>query len=322
MLIRLWLALSLALLLTSCGGGGGGSSGGNSNLPLAQGSRILGLDVKSAPSVTYAQAYAQAMALGAREVSVSLDWEALEPTSGSYDDTLPDIIDTFYPLQSGDTTLVLRPLDTAGARLPTDLAGRPFDDPVVISAFEDFLTHLHGRLGNLNASGKLKWIHVGNEINAPLGNDATQWSQWEIFFTAAKARIQSLWGTSVVVSSVIQFEALNDANIRARYLSFLPRLDASALTYYPLEADFTVKSTSTVAIDFNIMVNTISSKTILMQECGFPSSNIINSSETRQAEFISAVFAAWDTHRDRIQLIDFTWKYEVAEANVNQWVID
>jgi len=156
--------LVVLLLLLPLSGCGGGSSGGNPDQPPIQGARVLGLDVKSVPSVTYAMAYDQAMAIGVREVSVSLDWAALEPTVGNYDNTLPDTIDAFYPLQTGELTLVLRPLDTPGPRLPSDLAGLSFDDPAVISAFEAFLTNLHGRLTTLNASGKLKWIHVGNEI--------------------------------------------------------------------------------------------------------------------------------------------------------------
>ncbi|MFV1981990.1 MAG: glycosyl hydrolase 53 family protein [Thiohalomonadales bacterium] len=292
------------------------------NPPPVQGTRVLGLDVKSVPSVTYAMAYDQAMQLGAREVSVSLDWPALEPTVGTYDDTLPAIIEAFYPLQTGDITLVLRPLDTPGPRLPADIAGLAFDDLAVITAFENFLTHLHSQLNTLNASGKLKWIHVGNEIDATLGSDATKWAQWQTFFNAARIRIKSLWGTSVVVSSIVQFSALNNINTRNQYLNFLPKLDSAVLTYYPLYTDFTMRPPSTVASDFNFIVNTIPGKSILIQECGYPSSTINNSSETLQADFVSAVFEAWDTHRDRISLIDFTWQYDVSEATVDQWVID
>jgi len=65
-----------------------------------------------------------------------------------------------------------------------------------------------------------------------------------------------------------------------------------------------------------------SQKPIILQECGHPSSTVNNSSESRQAGFISAVFSAWDTHSDRPQLIDMTWQYDVDMATVDQWVID
>lgn len=318
--IRFILLLSLTTLLASCGSGS--STGSSGNPPLAQGTRTLGMDIKSVPLVDYAAAYLQATALGVREVSVSLDWSLLEPTESNYVDTLPDIIDSFYPSQTGDITLVLRPLDTPGPRLPSDLAGRAFDDQRVITAFENFLSNLHSRLPTLNASGKLKWIHIGNEIDAYLGSNSGRWAEWQTFFNAAKNQIESLWGSSVIVSSVVQYSALTNNNIRPLYLTFLNAADAAALTYYPLNSDFTMKPTSAVATDFDFMTNTITGKSILLQECGYPSDVLNNSSETKQANFISAVFNAWDTHSDRIELIDFTWQYDVDEATVDQWIID
>lgn len=302
--------------------GCGGSTGDSSSMTPVQDSRIFGLDVKEVPSVTYAMAYDRAMAMGAREVSVSLDWATLEPIVGNYDDTLPGTINTFFPFQPGDFTLVLRPLDTQGSRLPADLAGLPFDNPVVISAFCNFLTHLHGQLSDLNTSGKLRWIHVGNEIDASLANDTPKWLQWKTFFNAAKTRIESLWGEDTDVSSIIRFSALNNINTLASYLDFLPDLDSAVLTYYPLNPDFTVRPLSTVSADFDFVVSTITDKPVIFQECGYPSSSVNMSSETLQADFITAVFDAWDTHHDRINLIELSWQYDVSQATVNQWVVE
>jgi len=312
------IALLLALVLSGCKSGGSGTP----TAPPAQGGRILGLHVRQVPGIPFATAYQQAMALGVRESSVSLDWQSLEPTVGHYDDTLPATIDSFYPYYAGDLTLVLRPLDTAGPRLPTDLAGKAFDDPAVITAFEDFLVHLHGQLATLNASGRLKWIQVGNEVDATLGSDATRWSQWQTFFVAAKAKIRSLWGADVKVSSIVQFKALTGPAVRPLYLQLLPDLDEAALTYYPLNADFTVRAPSSVAADFDRMTSVIANKPIVLQECGYPASAVNDSSPARQADFVSAVFDAWDTWRERIAVIDFAWQYDVDESTADQWVID
>jgi hypothetical protein len=315
------LSISLLfLLLTSCGGGSNSSS--DNGQPPTQGSRVLGMDIKTVPMVDYGTAYLQATALGVREVSVSLDWSLLEPSEGNYDNTLTGIIDSFYPTQTGDLTLVLRPLDTSGPRLPADLAGRTFDDPLVIAAFENFLTHLHNQLPTLNASGKLKWIHVGNEIDTYLGSDSTRWTAWQTFFSAAKAKIETLWGTGVIVSSVAQYSVLTNNSSRPFYLTLLPDLHSAVFTYYPLNADFTVEATSQVKTDFDFMTSTLSGKPIILQECGYPSDVLNNSSEMQQADFVSAVFNAWDTHRDQIDVIDFTWQYDVDEATADQWVID
>lgn len=316
---RTLLLVSLFIVLVSCGGG---SSSTPANTPPAQDSRVLGLAVVEVPSVTYSSAYTQAMALGVREVSVSLDWSILEPTEGDYNNALASIIDTFYPLQTGDISLVLRPLDTVGARVPSDLAGLDFDDQLLITAFGNFLTNLHAQLSTLNASGKLKWIHVGNEIDATLVSNSTKWAQWTTFFNAAKTKIESLWGTDIVVSSIIQFSTLKNTSVLPEYLKLLPSLDSAVLTYYPLESDFTMKPVSSVASDFDLMASTIVNKSIILQECGYSSRSGSGSSEALQADFITAVFKAWDARQTRISLIDFTWQYDVSEAQADQWVID
>jgi hypothetical protein len=280
------------------------------------------MDIKEIPSVAYATAYEQAMGIGVRVVKVSLDWALLEPSVGSYDNTLPAIVNSFYPTQTGDLALILRPLDTAGPSMPAELVGRAYDDPAVIAAFENFLTNLHAQLPALNASGKLKWMHIGNEIDAYLGSDAAGWAQWQSFFQAVKAKAKSLWGPGLEVSSIAQFSVLNDPNRLALYLNLLPDLDTAVLTYYPLNADFTVRPVSAVETDFAHMVDTIPGKNIVLQECGYPSSTVNNSSEPMQADFISAVFGAWDNHGDRIRLIDLAWQYDVAPGTVDQWVID
>lgn len=325
MLQKGFILVALLFLLNGCGGGSGSGSntgGGNSTPPPpSQGSRVLGMAVTSVPSVTYDSAYGQAVAMGVREVSVSLDWVGLEPTLGNYDNTWPAVIESYYPSQLADLALVLRPLDTPGQSMPAELAGKPYNDAAVIKAFEDFLTNLHGQLTTLNASGKLKWIHVGNEIDSYLGSDATRWAQWTVFFNAAKAKIKSLWGSSVTVSSIIQFGALVDTAKRTEYLKILPGLDSAVLTYYPLKSDFSVQPTSQIATDFALMTSTITAKDIILQECGYPSGATNKSSDALQADFITAVFNAWDTHRARISLIDFTWQYDISEATADAWVV-
>lgn len=316
------LLATVLTLMVGCGGSGSATDRQQEANPHPQGNRVLGLDVKQVPAVTYAAAYQQAMDLGVGEVSLALDWESLEPTAGNYDDSLVDTIEAFYPTQPADLTLVLRPLDTPGPRLPADLAGLPFDDPAVIAAFENFLAHLHSRLPKLNASGRLKWIHIGNEIDAELGSDALRWAQWESFFRAARNRIRSLWGIGVEVGSIVQFGALKEPSTRAAYLGFLPELDGAVINYYPLAADFGMRPVSDVAGDFELIVSSIAGKPIWIQECGYASSPVNRSNETRQADFISAVFDAWDRHRDRIELIDFAWQYDVSEAQADQWVLD
>lgn len=204
----------------------------------------------------------------------------------------------------------------------SETKSNPFDQET-IDAFASFLTNLHSSLPTLNASGQIETIAIGNEINAWLGSDATKWQQWTTFFDAAKARVKQLWGRNVNVTATIQFDALLNPAIRTQVLSFAPHMDEISLTYYPLNSDFTVKEPSqVVATDFQLMVNRFPGQIINLQECGFPSSMNNNSSEAKQAEFVTEVFKAWDTHRNSIQLIDFTWLHDVSDATAAGWVDD
>ena len=317
-MLRILLIALSAVLLTGCGGG---TAGGSSDGPVEKGGRILGMDINEVPTVTYDRAYEKAMDLGVEEVSISLDWSELEPSVGVYEDILPDTIEAFYAARRGSITLVLRPLDTAGVRVPAELEGLPFDDERVITAFRNFLGHLRGRLPRLTESGKLKWMHVGNEIDACLGSDEAQWSRWEVFFTAARETIHSLWGTDVAVGSVVQFAALRDAGVKTSYLDFLPLSDVAVLTYYPLKADFSVRPLTTVGYDFDLIVDTVGHLPVLIQECGFPTSSVNASSEALQADFISTVFRAWDKYCEKIQLVDFAWQHDISEAQASALVI-
>lgn len=290
--------------------------------PLSQGARVLGMDLKETKSVDYSQAYSHAVQLGVREISVSLDWALLEPTSGNYDNSLLEIVDAFYPSKQANLTLVLRPLDTIGPSFPQELVGLDFDNPNVIRAFELFLENLHQQLPQLNASGKLKWLHIGNEIDAYLGQDTERWQQWQNFFETVKNKAKELWGTTLSVSSIVQYSLLTDSTKTNLYLNFLPVSDNAVFTYYPLYSDFSVKPVSSVADDFLIMASLVSDKEIFIQECGYPSSTDANSSEILQADFISAVFSEWDTYKDQISLIDFAWQYDVDGEVVEQWIND
>jgi hypothetical protein len=240
------LLVIIILLLASIGCNSGDSSDesccDNSSSVVPKGDRILGIDVNDSQIGTYDEAFDLALSLGMDQVHISLNWDQVEPTVGNYDNSIPDLIDLYYPVKGTYVTIVLRPINTGNTTLPADIIGLPFDNGAVISAFENFLTHLHGRSPNLNASGNLIGIHVGNEIDATLGDNTTAWSQWTTFFDAAKVKIKSLWGASIHVSATVQFSALTDAAIRTNYLNFAPHGDVVVINYYPLQPDFTVYS--------------------------------------------------------------------------------
>jgi len=255
-------------------------------------------------------------------VAENLERFRIARTDGEFDDQVVESIEQFLPHRNEVVEIFIALSQYLDHEEVATKLHRFFEGIYEYTTRPETVTNLHAHLPTLNASGKLKWIHIGNEIDAYLGNDTARWAQWQTFFQAAKVKVRSLWGTGVSVSSIVQFSVLNDMNKKALYLNLLPDLDNAVLTYYPLNADFTVRPVSTVAIDFALMVNEIPDKNILLQECGYPSSSVNSSSETQQADFISAVFEAWDNNINRIRFIDLAWQYDVSSTTVDQWVID
>ncbi len=128
------------------------------------------------------------------------------------------------------------------------------------------LNNLHAQLPDLNASGKLKCIHVGNEIDAYLGDDAVNWARWRPFFCVGKAKIKALGGADVVATGIVRYAALRDADKRAPYLDLVPELDSAVFPCYPLDDDFRVRPRSTMATDFGFKVAAVGDKTILLRD--------------------------------------------------------
>jgi hypothetical protein len=88
------------------------------------------------------------------------------------------------------------------------------------------------------------------------------------------------------------------------------------VSYYPLEKNGDAKAPSVVRADFDRIVALYPSQPIYFYQFGYPSSDYIQSSEARQAEFIREAFQAWDAHADHILLLDFTWLHDKSPAEV------
>jgi hypothetical protein len=90
------------------------------------------------------------------------------------------------------------------------------------------------------------------------------------------------------------------------------------LTYYPLNADFSVREPQVVHEDFAKLVELFPSKPIYILEAGYPSSPLLGSSEAKQADFVQEIFKAWDTYIGHIKLLDFLWLHDIPPAVVEE----
>jgi hypothetical protein len=205
---------------------------------------------------------------------------------------------------------MIGPIDTNINRMPSDLKGKAFDDPEVIERFQALLDYVFGQIPDL----ELASLSIGNEIDAFLGLDTDRWGQYQSFFQAAAEHARSLRPGLLVGAKAQHSGLVGDAKTYLQSLNTVS--EVILVTYYPLNADFSVKAPKVVAEDFEALVSAYENRTIHILEAGYPTSPTLNSSEAKQAQFIREVFDAWDAYASQIRVISFTWLSDLSRASV------
>lgn len=273
-------------------------------MPSKEADRILGLDLSLPDDGDFDRAFNMAYELGVREFSLSLGWDDLETSPGEFSPA-PNwlaIANQYYGKVEGVVlSLMIGPIDTNIDRMPSDLKGRDFDDPQVIHRFQVLLDYVFTQIPDLELSS----LSIGNEIDAFLGASADRWGQYQTFYQAAVEYARGL-RPGLLVGAKAQYSGLlGDAQTYLQALNAAS--DVILVTYYPLNDDFTVREPGTVSEDFNVLTTAYDNRVIHILEAGYPTSEVLNSSEAKQAQFIRAVFEAWDTHASQIRVVSFTW---------------
>jgi hypothetical protein len=282
--------------------------------PLPKGERLLSIDLTVSSDDDFGKAFTLAHAVGMQVTSLSLAWDDLEPFPGQYgsEPNWPKIANDFYSQQGVAISLALTPIDTNNLRLPDYLKDKTFDDPEVIERFKHLLDYVFSQLPDLELSS----LAIGNEIDGYLGTNQQLWQEYTRFFEATSAYAKTK-RPGLLVGSKVGFGGLTkEAHILSADL--VRASDAVMLTYYPLNADFTVKNPKVVHEDFAKLVTLFPDKPIYILEAGYPSSELLGSSETKQADFVREIFRAWDTHAKYIELLDFLWLHDIPPTVANE----
>ena len=329
------ILLLLTALFSACDDSGSGSGGGGGN-PSSKDGRILGLDIKDVPGLSWADAYLKAYnELHINSVKFSLDWNTTETTIGDYtalDSILGSIgavFHTIYPAHNVEVVLVLRPVDTASINIPGGASydSNPFDNSTETNAaladFNNYISHIYTYL-NSNfplALAKIKIIQVGNEYGGQI-DTATERTNWLVFLQGVTSHIHTTFGSNLKVGSIATFNGLVTDH-KTFFESVNAITDIVSVNYYAITNTFYAKSPmdkSTISADFASIINIYPNRQIAIQECGVPSSTDCNSSESIQSDFLDAVFATWDDYKNNILMIDFAWSTDVSSSQVSSWV--
>lgn len=250
---------------------------------------------------------------GATSTSLSVNWDEIETAPGVYQPN-PNwlaIGEQFYPPNGLALTLAFAVIDTNNRRLPTDLASRSFDDPLVIARFRAMLDWARTQIPRVD----IRSLVIGNEVDVYLAANPGQWPAWRAFLQAAKAHARSLW-PAPPIGCKATFNGLANEPTRGELIAMNALCDELLVTWYPIGANFGVLPMSAVDTSFDTLVALPGKLPIRLLELGAPSDALIGGSQTLQADFVSACFNAWDRHAARIPHVEWFALHDFAPAQL------
>ncbi len=290
---------------------------------LPKGERILSWHVGMSENGNYDSAMGYARRACMESVPLFVSWRSIEDSAGVFNRTFLDetlrVANFYYSFFGIPVELQLAPVNTVRREVPADLEAIPFDDPEMIRRFKILLDTLFARIPDLT----LTTLSIGNEMDGYLGTDMQAYLEYRTFLDSviphARKRYAALHGDEVLTGTTFMFSGLLNPATKNLCKLINSGRDFIAVTYYPLNPDFTMKPPSVVFSDFERLTAEYPDTTrpIHLVECGYASSPVCNSSEALQAEFYKNVFAAWDRHAAQISLISFfkltDWSQAVVE---------
>jgi len=104
--------------------------------------RSLGMGMTAAQDRDSERAALLAHAAGVTRVPITYAWGALESVPGEYDDGNLALSALFFPAMGMSIDIAITPIASNRLVMPSDLADREFDDPVVIQRYLELIDHV------------------------------------------------------------------------------------------------------------------------------------------------------------------------------------
>lgn len=282
---------------------------------VTQGERKLGIHVTEAEGINFDAAFQDAKGVGMEVFPQTFYWTTLEQDAGQYDFQLLDIANLYYPANDVQICFNLTPIVAVDRGLPTDLMNKSFSDQEVIDRFQVLLDSIHSRTPDLDINNFL----FGNEVDLYFSQHPDEWDDFKIFYDSALFHVKKLWGSEMKVGVEATLGSMMTQHGDA-IKALNEHSDMIAFTYYPLEADFTMKPPQAIFNDLNFVVQEYPTELLFLEETGYASSEVCNSSEIQQREFVENIFRFWDEHHERLLFVGFLWLHDLSEENAQFFV--
>jgi len=302
------------LTIAACGSGGGNDN--DTTAPPANPPQAV-MSISALPQLTnpvptpenvveiFLAAFNLAYDAGARGQMTTFHWNDLEPQVGNYDaHELESLNGAITNAISHDMTqfVGIQMINTNQREMPAEFSNSAFDNATVMTRFNLLLD----RVITPNI-GKIKYLSIGNEVDAYLRAHPAEWAKYKTFYDAAVEHAHSLDPDILVGVTATAEGALTLSTSPLQDLN--EHSDVIILTYYPIDfsgdGTVTVRTPQSPATDFPDMLNFAGTRPLVLQEVGYPASPLNNSSEAMQSAFIESVYDTWRSNAADIPFLNF-----------------
>ena len=305
----IYLSLTLSFITVSCD-----QEEGKKVVP--KGIRNLGIHVTETASLDFDESFQIAKEAGMDCYPQVFFWTDLESASGYDPNNFLPIMNAYYPANDMAISLCISPISATARSMPEDLMSLSFSDDDVINRFKDLLDEVHAETPNVD----LRYFLIGNEVDLYFASHTDEWDDYKVFVEEVKEHAKSLWGDDLLVGAEVTLEgAAGNDKLAIQQLNSVT--DMVCFTYYPLNADFTMKPVKKVEADINMVLELYPTQKLFLEECGYSTSTATNSSDEAQARFVSTMFDLWDKHDDRLLYVGFLWLHDLSESKAADYVV-
>ena len=180
--------------------------------------------------------------MGMREIGLHLMWTDLETAPNTYNFTVINNANAFYPLFGMPVDLNIDPIETNNKEVPSDLSSLTFDSPTMIARYKKLLDSVKAHAPVLTLSSLI----IGSQSDVYLNTNATLWTQYTTFYNTVATYARTLW-PGLKVASELTFYGLKTFYSAAQTLNTYS--DYIGVSYYPVNIDYTVKPISVIPKD-------------------------------------------------------------------------
>ncbi len=251
----------------------------------------------------------QAYDAGATLLHTAPKWNEFERSNGQFDlSDDADAIGEFAEQFDLPLALNFRIVDTNQRSMPKAYEGWRFDDERMVQRLRDAL-----RAFPRAYKSRARIVAIGNEVNGYFSSHRNEIDAYATLMRHVRDTVRTEFPNAQFTVN-FTFGAVNEMD---RYREITSITDLTSFTYYPLNADFTMRPPSELANDVSRMLDAAGDQRLYIQEIGYASAERLRSSPALQAEFYSNVFNLVRQHRDRIAGATFLFMSDLPRSVVD-----